>query len=163
MRAILIVLLGLLIREGFNHLTGLKAASDDQRLVEELAKAGNLTLTVNKSQYKIGEPLNLSFSVSQSMFVRIVIINALGKIETLFPNEFQKESYCFAGQEYHIPPQGSDYTIAVGGPVGTDKIRGIGSPHFIPEQSLVFTPQGQFDPVKMATYKVRAALEYRVN
>jgi Domain of unknown function (DUF4384) len=166
MRAIILLILGLLLREAFNYYTVPSAPAKPETEIaqtDENLPVGGLTITVNRSQYKIGEPLTMSFSVNQSMHVRIAVINSEGKVQTIFPNDFQKDSYCVAGQEYNIPPAGSDFVINVEGPAGTDKIRGIGSEHEIPENALVFTKDGEFDKAKMGDYKIRAAVNYRVN
>lgn len=127
------------------------------------ASTGTLTLTTDKSDYKIGESLKINFSVSQPMYVRIVVINSKGNIDTLFPNAYQSDNFCKPGKNYSIPSSGANFTLDIGGPAGTDKIRAIASNKPIPASMMFFTADGQFDDSKMANYAVRASADYVIH
>lgn len=121
---------------------------------------GNITLSTNKSEYRIGEPLRIEFSVTEPMYVRIVVINSQGQIDTIFPNVYQSDNYCLPGKTYSIPSPNADFSLDIGGPVGVDKLRAVASKAPIPADALHFTADGQFDEAKMASYTVRAASDY---
>ncbi|MGJ0517180.1 MAG: DUF4384 domain-containing protein [Methylomicrobium sp.] len=125
-----------------------------------VAETGKLTLTTNKSEFKIGESLKINFSVSEPMYVRVVVINSKGEVSTIFPNVYQSDNYCKPGITYSIPSAGADFSLDIGEPVGTDKLRAVASKKPIPAEALYFTPDGQFDEAKMASYSVRAAADY---
>jgi hypothetical protein len=129
-------------------------------IVSPANTTGTLTLTTNKSEYRIGEPLKIKFSVSEPMDVRIVVINSQGQIDTVFPNVYQSDNYCLPGKNYSIPSPGADFSLDIGGPTGIDKLRAVASKTPIPADAMYFTADGQFDENKMANYSVRAASEY---
>jgi serine/threonine protein kinase len=122
-----------------------------------------LTLATGKPDYKIGETLKVNFSVTEPLYVRIVVINSKGDAVTLFPNPYQKNSYCKPGKNYSIPPKGARFTLDIGAPTGTDKIRAIASKTPIPADVMAFTQDGQFDDSKMAGYTIRAATDYVIH
>lgn len=124
---------------------------------------GALTLATGKPDYKIGETLKVNFSVAEPLYVRIVVINSKGDAVTLFPNPYQKNSYCKPGKNYSIPPKGARFTLDIGAPTGTDKIRAIASKKPIPADAMAFTQDGQFDDSKMAGYTIRAATDYVIH
>jgi hypothetical protein len=124
------------------------------------ASSGRLILSTDKSAYRIGEALKINFSVTEPMYVRIVVINSKGKIDTLFPNVYQTDNYCLPGKNYSIPFPGADFALNIGGPAGVDKLRAVASSKPIPADSLYFNPDGQFDESRMTGYMTRAASEY---
>lgn len=128
--------------------------------VDSSDSGGVLTLNTNKSEFKIGETLSINFSVSDPMYVRIVLINSAGEQSTVFPNPYQSDSYCKPGTTYTIPPAGADFTLDIGEPAGTDRLRAVASRKPIPAEALYFTADGQFDDTRMAQYQVRASADY---
>lgn len=122
-----------------------------------------LTLGTDKPDYKIGDKLQINFSVNEPMYVRMVVINSKGSIDTLFPNTYQNDNYCKPGVTYSIPSAGADFSLDIEGPAGTDKIRAIASNKPIPADAMFFTKDGQFDESKMASYKVRANADYTIH
>lgn len=127
------------------------------------SNTGQLTLNTSKTDYKIGDALNVQFSVSEPMYVRIAVINSKGQIDTLFPNPYQSDNYCQPGKTYNIPGGNADFAVTIGGPVGSDKVRAIASANPIPAEALVFTKDGQFNESKMAKYPIRAAADYAIH
>jgi hypothetical protein len=125
-------------------------------------REGQLTLGTDKSMYKIGDKLRINFTVSEPMYVRMVVINSKGSIDTLFPNTYQSDNYCKPGIKYSIPSRGTNFSLDIGGPVGTDKIRAIASSKPIPADAMFFNKEGQFDDSKMSGYSVRAATDYSI-
>lgn len=117
---------------------------------------GKLTLWTDKKEYKIGEKMKISFSVDKPMFVRLVVINSKGEMSTLFPNVYQSDNYCKPGVVYQIPPQQADFTLDIGGPAGTDKIRAVGSRNPIAAEALHFMPDGEFNLANMEQLPIRA-------
>ncbi len=123
---------------------------------------GSLELSINKSVFKVGEALKINFSVSEPMYVRIVLINSEGKVSTVFPNVFQNDNYCLPRKIYSIPAATDSYSILVDKPTGTDKLRAIASRTPIPADGIHFTTNGDFDESKMADYTIRAAVNYNI-
>ncbi len=121
---------------------------------------GSLKIATEKKQYAIGDTLKINFSVSDPMYVRIVVINSKGAISTLFPNAYQNDNFCKPGKNYSIPPSGAEFTLDISEPKGVDKIRAIGSSKPIPSDVMFFTKDGQFDDSKMSNYNIRSATDY---
>lgn len=125
--------------------------------------SGRLTLSTNKSEFRIGETLKINFAVNEPMYVRIVVINSKGEVSTLFPNAYQSDNYCLPGKNYSVPPSTSaDFSLDIGEPVGIDKLRAVASRNPIPADHLHFTVNGDFDEKKMALYTVRGSANYVV-
>ncbi len=130
--------------------------------VKENRETGSISLSTEKPQYHIGEQLGINFSVDEPMYVRIAVINSQGEVSTLFPNPYQSDNYCKPGKKYKIPSTGSDFTLDISGPVGTDKIRAVASKKPISSDAIHFTPEGKFDDAKMGKYTIRAATDYTI-
>ena len=120
---------------------------------------GKVALWTNKTDFTIGEKMAVSFSVDKPMHVRVVVINSAGEVSTLFPNIHQNDSFCKPGILYQVPPIQANFTLDVGGPAGTDKIRAVASSTPIEAGALYFTQNGDFDENKMAQYSVRASAD----
>ncbi len=128
-----------------------------EQIPDTLLDDGKLTLWTDKTEYIVGEKMNISFSVDKPMFVRLVVINSKGEISTLFPNVYQNDNYTQPGVVYQIPPKNADFTLDISGPVGTDKIRAVASRKPIAAEFMHFTAEGDFDTKKMASLPVRAS------
>lgn len=102
-----------------------------------------LTLWTNKNEYHLGDQLQVSFTVIEPMYVRIVVINPNGKVDNLFPNLYQQDNYCIPGTVYHVPRKGSDLTLTISGPPGIDKIRAVAMPTPFPADFMHFSSAGQ--------------------
>ena len=169
MRVLILLLLAFLLREGFNILTEVDVKKEESvPILSEDASAlktatKKLTLASDKADYKIGEQMVVNFSVDEAMYVRIVVINSKGEINTLFPNEFQKNNLLEAGKTYQVPPATGEFAIAIQGPAGVDKIRAIASKDPVPENSMHFSKLGYFDEDKMTNYPIRAAFDYKIH
>ncbi|BCX88111.1 hypothetical protein MIN45_P0478 [Methylomarinovum tepidoasis] len=103
---------------------------------------GEVRVWLSKSAYQIGEPLEIFFEVTEPMFVRIITINSVGKMATLFPNPYQNDNFARPGKVYRIPPANAPVKLTVGAPVGTDTIYAIASVNPIPADSLPLDDQG---------------------
>ncbi|ADE14847.1 hypothetical protein Nhal_1723 [Nitrosococcus halophilus Nc 4] len=115
---------------------------------EVQSELGTLKVWLNKSEFQIGEHLEVFFEVTKPMFVRIVSINAAGQMATLFPNPHQSDNYTLPGEVYRIPPVDAPFTLSVAAPAGLDKIRAIAATQSIPASSLPLTEEGEFDQNK---------------
>jgi peptidoglycan hydrolase-like protein with peptidoglycan-binding domain len=137
------------------EVTGSVFIQEEQPTVAQVDE-GNLTLWTDKKEYNIGEIMQISFSVDQPMFVRLVVINSKGEVSTLFPNVYQSDNYCKPGVTYQIPPTQAQFTLDIGGPTGTDRIRAVASRTPIAADALHFTESGEFNLAKMPKLPVRA-------
>ncbi len=124
------------------------------------SSTGKLSLVIDKKEYKIGETMQIEFSVNQPMYVRMVVINSKGEISTIFPNAYQSDNYCKPGKTYRIPS--TEFSLDIVEPIGIDKLRAIASKDPIPAEHLHFMTDGNFDESKMTMYTVRAAADYAV-
>jgi serine/threonine protein kinase len=90
--------------------------------IKTLNEIKPINLSTNKSRFHIGEHLVVNFTVAKELFVYIAVVNMQGKVAMLFPNPYQTQNFCKPGITYQIPPENSDTSITVEGPVGKDKI-----------------------------------------
>ncbi len=81
-----------------------------------------LHVSTDRKKYRIGDEMVIRFTVEEPLYVRIAVINSLGEISELFPNDLQRDYYCQPGTNYRIPPADSDVSLFVRGPVGSDRI-----------------------------------------
>ncbi len=123
------------------------------------SQTGSIKLWTDKTEYQIGDSMQVNFSVDEPMYVRIVDINAQGEVATLFPNAYQSDNYCVPGKVYSIPSPGAGFSLDIGGPAGTDKLRAVASKNPIPAEALYFTADGDFDDNKMAKLASRSAVD----
>ncbi len=108
------------------------------------AKLGEVKVWTNKQAFTIGEPMEIFFEVTQPMFVRIVTVNSVGKMATLFPNPYQNDNFVQPGKTVRIPPLGSPVNLKVGAPVGVDKIRAAASINPISADIFPLGDDGEF-------------------
>ncbi len=108
------------------------------------AQLGEVKVWTNKQAFEIGEPMEIFFEVTQPMFVRIVTVNSVGKMATLFPNPYQNDNFVRPGKTFRIPPIGSSVNLKVGAPVGVDKIRAAASISPISADTFPLGDNGEF-------------------
>jgi len=94
---------------------------------EQLLPLGKIELSTDKTQYKQGDKMTVSFKVDQPMFVSIVSINAEGKMARLFPNAYQPDGFVKPHSNYSIPPNNTNASITVKQSSGVDKIYAFAS------------------------------------
>ncbi len=117
----------------------------EKPIVKELAQTlGEVKVWTSKQAFKIGEPMEIFFEVTQPMFVRIVTINSAGKMATLFPNPYQNDNFVQPGKTLRIPPIGSPVNLTVGAPVGVDKIRAAASLTPVSADTFPLGDDGEF-------------------
>ena len=125
-------------------------------------KPGNLKLWTNKTEFNIGETLEINFEVDKPMFVRIITVNSNGEVATLFPNPHQSDNYCVPGIQYQIPPASARFSLDLGGPVGTDKIRAIAGTKPVIAESIKLTQAGEFDVARMDRDLIKTAVDITI-
>ncbi|MFK5983798.1 MAG: DUF4384 domain-containing protein [Pseudomonadota bacterium] len=129
---------------------------------QEVAETGQLKIWTNKRKYRVGDTMDVMFSVDKPMFVRLMIVNSQGEVSTLFPNPMQSDNYLKPGKTYQIPPVGADFTLDIGGPVGTDHLKGVASKNPVPANVIYFDSVGNFDAGKMQKFPVRASTKVAI-
>jgi mRNA-degrading endonuclease toxin of MazEF toxin-antitoxin module len=77
---------------------------------------GIVHLQTSKPEYKNGEPFQLSFRLTQPMYVRVIDRDANGVVTTLRPNPRQPDKILPANKEHLFPPKG--FNVPVKGPSG---------------------------------------------
>ncbi len=131
--------------------------------IKKEAFSGNIELHTNKSNYAIGEKMVVSFSVDKPMYVRVSVISSDGSVATLFPNAFQNDNFCKPGVNYQIPPSGNtDFSLDIGEPKGTDKIRAIGSHRPIVSGQVHYSRNARLDKAKIKGSIITAGTEIHI-
>jgi hypothetical protein len=77
--------------------------------------------------YAVGEQVRLFVQASKDAYVTIINVGASGQTTVLFPNEFQTDNLVQANTVVEVPDSGSNATITVTEPVGTELIKVIAS------------------------------------
>lgn len=79
----------------------------------------------DRTQYRIGEPIELFVLASADAYVTLIETDANGESHVLFPNEFGREHYLAGGQRHQIPGRHAEYRFSAAGPAGKETIRAI--------------------------------------
>lgn len=98
-----------------------------------------INATLNKGDlatYRIGELVEISMQPTRSCFVYVLDIGSSGKINLLFPSEFEPKNFLRKGQKYTIPSVGAGYEIPVGGPPGEERVKVIATTQKLPLNQL---------------------------
>lgn len=124
---------------------------------------GTINVQTDKQEYRIGEKMNVSFSVDKPMYVRLAVISSDGSVATLFPNPFQNDNYCSPGVNYQIPPLNStQFSLDISEPKGVDKIRAIGSVAPITSGQVSYSPSGELNKSKIKSAIITAGTEISI-
>jgi len=86
---------------------------------------GTVHLQTSKPEYKNGQPFQLSFVLTQPMYVRVIDRDAKGEVTTLRPNPRQQDKLLVANQEHSFPPEG--FNVPVKGPSGNGSVTVVAS------------------------------------
>lgn len=135
----------------------------DKKPLEISKELGNISISTKKTNYKIGENLQLSFKVDSPMYIKVATINSEGKLIVLFPNPYQPNNYCEPNTTYQIPPKNAEFSLDIGEPRGVDRIVAIGSANPIPSQALNFTSTGQISDPKLRQSLIYKSISYTIN
>jgi len=128
-----------------------------------IKEAGNINIWTEKSNYQIGDKLQLSFTVDRPMYIKIVTINSEGKLVTLFPNPYQTKNFCEPNINYQIPPKNAEFTLDIDPPKGQDKIAAIGSSKPIPDRALILDSAGKILDPKLRQSLIYKSIAYTIN
>ena len=157
-----------------NNTTPAKAAKPSPSSIEKpllnidkpkkvIKEPGNINVWTEKSNYQIGDKLQLSFTVDRPMYIKILTINSEGKLVTLFPNPYQTKNFCEPNINYQIPPKNADFTLDIDPPKGQDKIVAIGSSKPIPDRALILDSAGEILDPKLRQSLIYKSIAYTIN
>jgi len=112
---------------------------------------GIVHLQTSKPEYKNGEPFQLSFMLTQPMYVRVIDRDANGEVTTLRPNPRQPDKLLPANKDHSFPPKG--FNAPVKGPSGTSTITIIASAQPISKAVELLNDDGSVsDQVQSGSY-----------
>ena len=129
-------------------------------VLKALAKIENpkpgfqVNVTLDKGdlgKYQIGDTVEISMQPSRDCYVYVLDIGSSGKINLLFPSEFEPDNFLRKGQQYTIPST-DEYAIELGGPPGEERVKVIATTQKIPLDKL--NPEDMDSPIK--TYATNA-------
>jgi len=112
-----------------------------ENLHEATSQNGVLYLAASKSQYPIGEELQLNVRPARSGYLRVAYLSSTGEINELLPNKYQP-SMVKAGMSYRIPPKADTFKLKITGPVGVDRIVAVFSESPIPKTAKIVKSDG---------------------
>jgi hypothetical protein len=79
-------------------------------------------LWTEKTRYRVGERLALSFETNRDAFLTIVNVGTSGEVTILFPNRFSGGHGVKAGRTYRIPETTDSYELELKGPPGVELV-----------------------------------------
>ena len=88
----------------------------------DLPGGGRLVATLNQGVVKVGDALDVRFSVTRDQFVRVVHFGADGSTTQMFPNRFQPNARVRANQEVRILGPATGVEWATSGETGAEHI-----------------------------------------
>lgn len=101
----------------------------------------------SRPSYTIGEPIQISVSVSQASYVYVFDLNAAGEITQILPNRLSggRDNHLQAGETRTFPSSGANFRFNIGGPVGLDKVIALASTSKLDTSQLAqFQASGNF-------------------
>jgi serine/threonine protein kinase len=118
--------------------------------VKILTNDNILNLHTSKPEYKNGQAFQVSFTLSQPSYVRVIDRDANGVITVLRPNPRQPDKLLPADEEHIFPPKG--VTIPVSG-TGTSTVTVVSSPTpFAKNFKLLNDEGGILEQIKSGSY-----------
>lgn len=79
-------------------------------------------LWAEKTRYRVGDRLNLSFETNRDAFLTIVNVGTSGEVTILYPNRFSGGHGVKAGRTYRIPEATDSYELELKGPPGVELV-----------------------------------------
>jgi len=101
---------------------------------------GIVQLQTSKPDYKNGDPFQLSFTLTQPSYVRVIDRDAKGEVTTLRPNPRQLDKLLPADKAQVFPPKGVDAPVQ--GPSGDSTVTIVTSPQPFPKSVKILNSDG---------------------
>jgi hypothetical protein len=79
-------------------------------------------LWAEKTRYRVGDRLSLSFETNRDAFLTIVNVGTSGEVTILYPNRFSGGHGVKAGRTYRIPEASDSYELELKGPPGVELV-----------------------------------------
>ncbi len=79
-------------------------------------------LWAEKTRYRVGDRLTISFETNRDAFLTIVNVGTSGEVTILFPNRFSGGHGVKAGRTYRIPETTDSYELELKGPPGVELV-----------------------------------------
>ncbi|MFA6222222.1 MAG: DUF4384 domain-containing protein [Desulfomonilaceae bacterium] len=88
----------------------------------------NIWTEDQRSAYQVGDKIVFNFTVDKDCYLTLIDIGTDGQVLILFPNKFDSDNKIQGGQQYRIPPQGSEYAFRLNGPANrVERVKAIAS------------------------------------
>lgn len=85
----------------------------------------DVQLWTDRTNYRLGEPINFFFKAERDCYVNLVDINSQGEMTLIFPNQYDSNNLVRGGKVYQIPGDHYGFKLEAQPPVGTDRIYAI--------------------------------------
>lgn len=124
---------------------------NDELSYSSTSHDGNVQLQTSKPDYKNGDPFQLSFTLTQPGYVRVIDRDAKGEVTTLRPNPRQQDKLLPADKEQVFPPKGIDAPVQ--GPSGDSTVTIVTSTQPFSKAVKILNPDGSVsDQVQSGPY-----------
>ncbi len=100
-------------------------------------------------RYRIGEDVVYVISTNRDSYVTLFNIGTSGNIYQIYPNEYQRDNFCRAGQTVRIPGSNADFAFQLQGPTGVETVKAFASLKDVPFLSPSMSRD--IGPVRQAT------------
>ncbi len=101
-----------------------------QVTVTAATPALTLTLALDRSSYRVGDPVRITVGLSRAAYVYLVELDSSGKATLIFPNHWEPDPRLPGGTT--VLPRGTAYSILASQPTGSETLYGFASESPIP-------------------------------
>ncbi len=131
-------------------------------IVEPPDPAGlTVRIWTDKPVYAVGEVAQISFEINRDAYIYIWDIMPDGRVQQIFPNQYEQENYFRAGQ-HTIPSPGRGYSLRVEPPLGTEWLQILAVTRPIPQVFGQFSADAPFPILGSDPEQWRVQLEVRI-
>lgn len=79
----------------------------------------------SSASFAIGDEITYIFKANKECYVTVFNVTADGKVQVVFPNQFQKDNKVKGGATIRVLPDAAKKTLTVAGPAGTNTIKAV--------------------------------------
>jgi hypothetical protein len=85
----------------------------------------NLSVDRKNKTFKVGDTMTVSFTTTKDCHLTLFNVDTTGKVQIIFPNQFQQDNFVKAGATYRIPQEGATFVFKAQGPAGSELIKAV--------------------------------------
>jgi len=106
--------------------------------------ARDISIVKKAKSYRIGDKINLYFLSEKDCYLTLLNYGTSGNMTVLLPNGISQDNFIKAGRTYAIPGEEYPFDYILSGPVGTERIKAIGTTRKINLMDMKFNKDEVF-------------------